>query len=702
LNPVTSADRLRNPEEVGFFAPTPAATHRAMHFALYRLPLATAVVALIVGFASARHRQPVPDASTPSPASPLTVAGHGSTTPEPGTSGPVSGGAPEDSPAYELWTPDVPALGFLAGQDASPPKQNVPTYVCEPIRFERAQLERAKELNYWRQRTARDLDLVLVKNGGGSRTTPVHELEAVHATAWTLAQQSRAASEERVAAVLPSNGPGAPAQPVLYVFDLKAGKVPGRREVSVRFVAEGDAATAEMATAAAASGMTNLSTTTLRHAGFPGDDEAAYWRANPGIQAAIHAWIHQAGSGNTGRVLVFDSPTSASFHVGIRQAPGGSPREIDIRHLGSGKPLRVSFPAEALARDGMDDALSRLTMAGPPGKPFLLGKIHGWSGVPEAERPGLKCVIHAYLSAGTRQAEVDVRVPVPAGPPPLFTLRFQPGDPAERTDVLVTRLEDSLVAGGPPYIDLQHIRDCPPEGSSVELLQRWWKARYPAFPVADADPVALRSTMAGLLTTRAQEAAWFEGNYGIVVLDAAKAGLRMKSMHRWAAAQVAELGTFTGDELLGLERALQTLDTRVLAAIRGTHFVRQHASTGAGLTLTQKRGRRVEARTIVILDPARGREDDLFLGGSQGVVSPFAATCLHELGHVAGSLDGMQAAFNKELGVKGLTPVTRYAGTHPEEEYFPEVFALFHADPEWLQDSHPPLFAWLQSRLRNL
>jgi len=41
-------------------------------------------------------------------------------------------------------------------------------------------------------------------------------------------------------------------------------------------------------------------------------------------------------------------------------------------------------------------------------------------------------------------------------------------------------------------------------------------------------------------------------------------------------------------------------------------------------------------------------------------------------------------------------PMTRYAASKPVTEFFPEAFAIFNADPEWMRTNLPDMFKWFE------
>jgi hypothetical protein len=67
-------------------------------------------------------------------------------------------------------------------------------------------------------------------------------------------------------------------------------------------------------------------------------------------------------------------------------------------------------------------------------------------------------------------------------------------------------------------------------------------------------------------------------------------------------------------------------------------------------------------------------------------------TFAHELGHVVSYAPGAHQAFDQLVKQKNLKPITWYADSDPPKEFFPEAFALYYADPEWLRSNWPDLF----------
>ena len=56
----------------------------------------------------------------------------------------------------------------------------------------------------------------------------------------------------------------------------------------------------------------------------------------------------------------------------------------------------------------------------------------------------------------------------------------------------------------------------------------------------------------------------------------------------------------------------------------------------------------------------------------------------------------MQKAFDKLVAEKQIKPVTWYAASDPPKELFPEAFALYYSDLEWLKSNWPDLFNFFE------
>ena len=68
----------------------------------------------------------------------------------------------------------------------------------------------------------------------------------------------------------------------------------------------------------------------------------------------------------------------------------------------------------------------------------------------------------------------------------------------------------------------------------------------------------------------------------------------------------------------------------------------------------------------------------------------------HELGHVVGYQAGIASKFKAFVKKSGIGPVSWYAATG-KGELFPEAFAFYQTDPQWMEDNHPKMFKWFET-----
>jgi hypothetical protein len=157
---------------------------------------------------------------------------------------------------------------------------------------------------------------------------------------------------------------------------------------------------------------------------------------------------------------------------------------------------------------------------------------------------------------------------------------------------------------------------------------------------------------------------------------------------------IRNVGVAIGRQLAGIDRILgkmargkRTPDTFVADA------------KAAGETFGSK-----GVTTILLYDRAWLSENALFSGekvGSDVRATPLSAmTAIHEMGHAVSTTDGAQAAFNKKfVDVKAkvhTASITWYAEKDRPGEFFPEAFAIYNQDPEWMRVNLPTMFAWFE------
>jgi hypothetical protein len=307
----------------------------------------------------------------------------------------------------------------------------------------------------------------------------------------------------------------------------------------------------------------------------------------------------------------------------------------------------------------------------------------------------------------------------------LFTLRF-----GAANAVTVERIGAVGTGSGmvdTSRIDVRRIAGFPGITASDTALRAWWTARYPAggalqtqvpSPAPTTPPgttptppnnTALLTEMNRLITAGIANTSWFNGNYGIELLDPTAASTRLRAVHNAPAATHATLGTLADDtksfsaaDRVLLELSLQTASTAVISALRNVKMIRMtNAITRSGATwqfgpastygFTVMDG---TERSTLLFDRFTQSDATLFRGGSAATALPDSTmSILHELGHAAGSQGGVETAFNAWRAAHPQAAQTWYAAS-AGSEVFPEAFALFQTDPHFLCGSAPVLYAW--------
>jgi hypothetical protein len=172
----------------------------------------------------------------------------------------------------------------------------------------------------------------------------------------------------------------------------------------------------------------------------------------------------------------------------------------------------------------------------------------------------------------------------------------------------------------------------------------------------------------------------------------------LSTTHKFSAKELPNVKDYTTAELKMLEAALEPMSNEILAFLKGVRMVRQEKRIEkSGTAVDDRTGLSVydgSERTVIIFDAASMNDAALFIGGKDGAEPMSAMTYAHELGHVLGDQKSIEDKFNKYVAKEKISPVTWYADSSKTTEFFPEAFALFQLDPEWLQAKVPKLHTW--------
>ncbi len=347
-----------------------------------------------------------------------------------------------------------------------------------------------------------------------------------------------------------------------------------------------------------------------------------------------------------------------------------------------------------------------------------LGAI-SWKGtVPAAELVAAKFALLGYAEHGTRNAEVDAIVPLSDGTTRvLYTFVFS----GAANDVEVERIGPAgtgtqALDPATRTFDVKRVSGYTPEfDADAAKLKTWLATRYPAIVPAGTDAPAIVTDVNTKLDAAATTPAFFGANYGMPVVDAAGAATRLTTAHGWDAQRAADTKTFSTADLKLVELSLELLADPMLKLVRGATLARQKVALekvttpgkkGAAPTVTYEadestRGEAIftgSDRTLLVYDSITQSDASMFIGTGANASPMSAMTMVHEFGHLVGwsasVLSTFNATFANQKSKLNAAPVTWYAASGPQTEFFPEAFAIFNADPAWMQANVPAMHAW--------
>jgi hypothetical protein len=351
-----------------------------------------------------------------------------------------------------------------------------------------------------------------------------------------------------------------------------------------------------------------------------------------------------------------------------------------------------------------------------------LGAITWPTKMPADEVIPVKYTIWRYFQDGTRNSEVDAIVPIPGATPKrvFYTLKFHGGSNAVDVERVGEEGNSGIVDPAKLTFDLARIPDYAANSKDVAKLTSWLKQRYPSISPKGTDVPAMKTAVEADIATGVVRKDWFKNIYGMEELDAGDAATRLGNVEHWDPDQVVGTKDFTPDERRILERAFETVSDSLLALVKGTPLARQRIfikkggtakaptytpiakTSGFTATFSTTSGKTTTVdKTLVLFDNWFVNDQLLFTGGTGNVAPASIQTPVHELGHVIEDQGGIKTAFETKFTAARskvkTAPITGYAKSDPGKEFFAEAFALYHADPRWMETNLPDMYAWFQT-----
>jgi hypothetical protein len=615
-------------------------------------------------------------------------------------------------------------LVHVIQQAAGPPflaRQTVEQYQTQGITIDRAELNKVAELTYWNQK--------LQDYGFNIRTQQRltknrEELDAVLSVVWQVRPQPPTITHDIIQVVNIPKRQARGSQDLAYLVTFHPPTVQGQRGiVDVDFVAEA-AGGAPVVPAGTSTTFRPKTQGGYSHGNFPGNDVTKYWVSHREEERRVFNWVENSAGQHFDQILTLTTGSgaqtqSASFHVKGSKDPSGKVSDLVIVFIAPVAASQQTVPHDYASHDFADESIEKAQTTLDPVKQDKLGNLINIDKVPADEGASVKYAIWQYFVSNTKTRNAEVHAIVPIADKPgthaggrqrrvLYTFRFLP----TTNDVDVHRVGEegkdvSLVAEGSlARVDgyAAHAQGAT-EQDQVKSLTAWLKQRYPGLTPAASDTIAnLEKDVTAQIRVGSGEEKWFDANYGIKILTAAEAGPWLaKKLGYDKPEDLQDLLNFMPAELKMLELVFERMSDATLSRFRWIHMVRQKVyfewttkvmpahfekqEHVAGIT------RGTANRTINIFDAAFVNIDALFIGSiGAGIAASPAMTSAHELGHVTSYAPGMQKAFDKLVADKHIKPVTWYAASNPPKELFPEAFALYYLDPEWLKTNWPDLF----------
>jgi hypothetical protein len=613
-----------------------------------------------------------------------------------------------------------------AGRIAPTVQRRVAEKQTKGIALDVTELQKWQKSDYWTQKI---LGVYAASMPLTRFASNAEERDAVLSAAWTEHRALGTLSAPVVKIItLPKRSAGTKelAYRLEYAPAAKGATDP-RPTLDIAFLAEGQAAVS----VAPSTPATALSLPpSWREAGFPTGGLKAYAARHADEVNQLLGFVDSTKAGSAFTQVVetrtTKPPHATTFLVDGNKDASGTLTTLTVHLVAQRAPAAGTVPADYAKHDRADLELEKLQAT----KDDRLGTITGLTSVPEDEQLAVKFAIWQYFKAGkTRNAEVDAIVPLPDGKRRiLYTLRFEP----KTNDVAVERIGEegkgaTVLDPATRQFDVRRAHGFQPAfGTDAGALKTWLGARYPGLTPSGADAPKMIADANTKLNTQAGTASWFSKNYTMRVLDKAAAATRLQTVHNLDAAQTADMKDYQPGELRLVEWVLEMLSDALLALVKGISLVRQRIKIGKVVKPPAKRGDPptvsypTEAktsgqafltgaeRTLALYDNMTMGDDALFIGQAVAKADPSVAplsamTVAHELGHFvgwSGASTSVRAAFHAKFVAARAklktAPMTWYAASEPSTEFFPEAFAIYNADPEWMRTNLPDMFAWFE------
>jgi hypothetical protein len=575
-----------------------------------------------------------------------------------------------------------------------------------PTEFTKSDIEKEVDKSYWEAKVGAIYQLTYYNPVTSRLGANSEERDAVLSTVWQNKPAKVKSKSTQIVNIAARSGAKA-SRNLIYKFDYIPAKGKKKASVEIQFVGEDSAA--RVTAAPVPSNKFTPSTLALSHGGFPKNDIDAYFQANPDVHHHLYNWIENVAPTKFKQVISTTykatkgkktSVHNASFKVEGSKTSDGDINNLDINYLGAVLPQSSAANAGYHDKTYVDHELEKLQSKSKN----KLGTIIGMSTLPKDEVSSVNYVIWQYFEFGTvKKSELDVIVPIAhTSRSVYYSLRFD----AKSNDVEVERIgEAGKGKVKPDELSISRVQGFTDNSKDAATFSAWLIKRYPSVPVSGKTVSELQISIDKALVANSNKPQWFEKNYGIHILDATAGDTRMDKTHGWHLDKRVDIKDFQSSDLTRLEMTLQTMSLPVLAHLKSTQMVRQDAllvkkkgkktydpvPKTYGLTVTKGKN-----TTIIIFDSITHSETALFSGGAQGVRSTAVEGFAHELGHVVGHQAGIESKFNAFVKDNKIKAVSWY-GASGKSEPFPEAFAFYHTDREWVKNNQPKLFSWFET-----